>query len=86
MHGATLIQPKEKDGGNAMLTTENLDDTYLCFSLGEEDYAAGIRQVVEIVGLGRESHKAIMILDAPVPTSDCGVVMADAGATSKDHG
>ncbi|WP_435256742.1 hypothetical protein ACSBLW_11395 [Thioclava sp. FR2] len=81
-----MIQPKEKDGSKAMLTTENLDDTYFCFLLGEEDYAVGIRQVVQIVGLERVNQKAIMILDAAVLTSDCELVLDDAGATSKDHG
>lgn len=39
--------------GHSILTSENLDDMYLAFSLGEEEYAVGIRQVVEIVGLPR---------------------------------
>lgn len=52
MQGATLTKSAEKDYSEAMLT-ENLDDMYLSFSLGEEEYAVGIRQVVEIVGLPR---------------------------------
>lgn len=178
MQAATMTQSKVRDGGEAMLTTENLDDMYLSFSLGEEEYAVGIRQVVEIVGLprimsvpdlpdyikgvinlrgkviplldvrrrfrmeampydertvvivmdvdnapiglivdgvtevreiapddirkntgaghagaqsaifglGRVNEKVVVILDAAVLTSDCEIVMADAGAVGKDHG
>lgn len=36
-----------------LLASENLDEMYLCFSLGEEEYAVGIREVAEIIGLPR---------------------------------
>ena len=54
MQDATALdrQHPDVDGAN-MLTTENLDDMYLSFSIGAEEYAVGIRQVVEIVGLPR---------------------------------
>lgn len=42
-----------QDESLSMLNSENLDDMYLSFSMGEEEYAVGISQVVEIVGLPR---------------------------------
>lgn len=53
MQGTQMAEPGAHGDSAAMLTTENLDDMYLSFSLGEEEYAVGIRQVVEIVGLPR---------------------------------
>lgn len=50
MTGQTDPRPSDD---RSILTSENLDDMYLAFSLGEEEYAVGIRQVVEIVGLPR---------------------------------
>lgn len=53
MSGTQTAERETQIDSAAMLTTENLDDMYLSFSLGEEEYAVGIRQVVEIVGLPR---------------------------------
>lgn len=53
MQTATMNRLDQREEGVSMLTTENLNDMYLSFSLGTEEYAVGIRQVVEIVGLPR---------------------------------
>lgn len=47
----TSFGPNDSVGD--LLATENLDEMYLCFSLCDEEYAVGIRQVAEIVGLPR---------------------------------
>ena len=49
-HASMTARPEDAVG---MLTTENLDDMYLSFSLGDEEYAVNVRQVAEIVGLPR---------------------------------
>ncbi len=54
MQPTTSTQTKSlQDESLSILTSENLDDMYLSFSLGSEEYAVGISQVVEIVGLPR---------------------------------
>jgi purine-binding chemotaxis protein CheW len=53
MQAAQAVKSTAPEDGLSILTSENLDDMYLSFSLGTEEYAVGIKQVVEIVGLPR---------------------------------
>jgi purine-binding chemotaxis protein CheW len=53
MQNLTTQHSGSDDPASYLMATENLDEMYLCFSLGEEEYAVGIRQVAEIIGLPR---------------------------------
>ena len=53
MNTATTAIKMRPEDASGMLASENLDDMYLSFSLGEEEYAVGVRQVAELVGLPR---------------------------------
>ena len=53
MQTMSTTPPLHDEVAAHLLATENLDEMYLCFSLGDEEYAVGIRQVAEIVGLPR---------------------------------